>query len=192
MYINDKEINAHAYTEGVVVAEVLDYINRVSIINGPEQAEGFDAWLKGIEAELRLIATNRKFLVLNTNVIRTIHARVLSNESVRAFYLEIMTSLRARMAWEHGPDAMDKVLDELVRSYKHPLAKGSSLDNPNQTLVKLDSNYNTFASQLTVMPEVKNYLENNEWYYGFILCNFFVTAIVNQIDLLRATKTGQQ
>jgi hypothetical protein len=182
MQIKGKEnFNAVEYLRTTLTSEVLDYVNRVAHINVAEP-EKFEGFFKTLLAELQKVATNRKFLVLNTNVIRETHARVLASDSVRMFYMELITSLRVRIDLELGENVFETLVKSLVTSYSHPSLRE---DLNQQALVPQTSGERQLAGQITIQPAAAGYIQTNQWYLGIILCNFFAASILDQMQLIR-------
>ena len=181
MQLNGNDnFDANEYLREALTAEVLDYINRVANINVAD-ASKFESFFKALETELVKVATNRKFLVLNTNVIRETHQRVLANESVRMFYMELVTSLRVRIHLELGNGAFETIVKLIVDGYNSPVLKEHS---DQQALVIQNSDEKQLAGQLPIQSLVVTYLQNNAWYFGIILCNYFAASLLDQIRTL--------
>lgn len=181
----NENFNAVAYLQSAVVAEVLDYVNRVANINIGDAGK-FMAFFELIETEMVSIATNRKYQVLNTNVIRAIHKRVLDNESVRTFYMELTTSLQVRCSLELGEGELNKLLAKMVKGIEEAVLRPNS--DP-QSLIPQHASEKQLASQLIVTDQAKQYLVVNTWYFGTILCNFFAATILDQLRLLKSKLT---
>lgn len=172
--------NAIQYLRSTLTEEVLDYVDRVANINMADPQK-FEMFFKALEAELVAVATNRKFLVLNTNVIRETHKRVLASDTARMFYMELTTSLRVRATLELGNGEYEKMVETIVKCYASPVL---SVNPDPQALITQSHDEKQLAGQLKIQPAVVNYLVNNEWYHGIILCNFFAATILNQLRQL--------
>lgn len=190
MKLNGGEtFDAFDYLKSVVVEEVLDYLNRVAAINGAENAEQYGGFFTEIEKELLKLATNRKFLVLNTNVVKENHGRVVRSPTARAFYFELFVSLRTRITLELSDETFKNMLDLVLSGLKKPFITN---DGGSSSVVESNDAMRTLVGELKVQSSVDSYLKSNEWYYAVILCNFFAATLLSQFATLRSIDTGKK
>lgn len=177
-----QEINAVVYLKTMVIDEIVDYILRVANINVANPAL-YEQFFNTLEGELAKIATYRKFQVLNTNVIRETHTRVLSTDSIRLFYMELMTSINVRGRLELGNGDLEKMLSAFVLGYQNSVIREIS---DSQSIVQQSQSERQLVGQVMVTEQALAYLKSNGWYYGVILCNYFAAPILDQIRKIKA------
>jgi hypothetical protein len=180
----------YIYKEAVELA-FKDYLSRLTFINmdKPETIQmSFDAILN----ELGSLLTNRKFLLLNTNVLRTNHTRVMSSSTIRNMYFEIFSSVVTYIRQQYGHVVVDNMTEDILLTIlEYPplyLSRANSGERAKAQIVEYSSAELDMSSQMYSTSEAKSYLDENSWYVVYILCHEHATSLIEIIHSMMTVK----
>lgn len=137
--------------------------------------------IKVYNDEFDALLKNRKYLLLNTNVVKNNTERILKNETIRSFYFDLYASLVIRVSLDYSEDELKELFTLCLQALKLPGIFRSSND---RSLVPMTGEMAMYIGQHEVTREAIDFFKENPWYIGVIICSHVVSELIEDIGTL--------
>jgi len=190
--IKDDSLSSKVNT--IVLEEIGNYIKRIFLLNKDNaNSPTVNSWFFELRDEIKKISSIRKFIIVNTNVVKENQNRILSNTTLRSFYFEVYSSIVFRLKLDNE----DKVLDQIFKKVLFVVTcqpcflDDENIDNDNYLNLRTND-FKDLCSQVSVHEKaIVNFLSHNPWYYLLILMNQNAHEILDLIETLTDFSYGE-
>ena len=181
-----KEVNLDVLKD-CLSSSIFSYIGERMFLTGIDKSKTKE-FVELIQKELIVHCNNKIFTALNTNVIRENLLRVLSNTELRAFYFYLFSHLNLKLRFDYGvEDVRVVVFEKIFKTLSvSPLPINLQRFKNERDFFNLSSEllgYYDLASKLEVKLDVRNYLEDNQWFYIHLLLTIFSQKLIEDIQI---------
>lgn len=174
--------NVYRILEEAFLTASVDYVHRVLLIQN-ENVRAVADFLKQIDDELRQMCYIRRFTIFNTNVIKNVQTRVLSDDTIRAFYFELYRAICTSIALEYSKDDKDTMFRAL---------RSANTEVPcrfvNGTVTALSDTSQEFSNLCGTMfieeSMVNDFFIANPWYIVAVLANMHAPTLIERLSVL--------
>lgn len=174
----------------MLIDSTVKYIFRVSVLNAGD-SDILKQFIDILLDEFKTMCTIRKFTIVNTNVVRENQKRILNNDTLRSFYLELFKSVETTAVLNYGAQAYANALHVLGSATVSICCHYDETPvDDNNHLNQRSAGFREFCGMIYVKKSsIENFLEHNPWYYMVILANIFAVDLFENTTSL-ITKTN--
>lgn len=187
------DVDIMKWLEDEIINQTLTYISKVTLSYGANGDAILDL-LTTIQKEFKDMCSIRNFTLHNTNMVRHLSEKILTNKILSNYYFEVYKAVVLKLDMEFSKKNREVILNTLIESSFTIPCKLEAVynDKANRNfIIEINNDYTVLCNGLFIDESAfKNFLSINPWYTMVMLVNFFSSTLLENLVVFSSTNTN--